>query len=438
MNVLFLNQNDPLRDSGIIAMDLYNEFRKRGHNVKLLVNYYREGGYPDDIICFETKFKFKFRKLKKKITSRLEWLNPIKTNPYYHFHEVRERRTFYSTRKLLKSTGFIPDLIFVLFAKDFINSRNIYEFYDLTRAHIFWIMYDMAPFTGGCHYAWDCIGYQRQCGKCPGLYSGNPNDISHRNLLYKKKYISKTDIHIIAGSEWQYRQAMSSFLFQGKHIYKILLPFDPLIFRPASKSEAREKLGISSKKKVIFFGAVYMADKRKGIHYLQESLRILRDSYHDLNSDDIILLIAGRDLRNEALTSFVESLPFKCTMLEYLSKREEIASVYQASDVYLCPSIEDSGPSMINQSILCGTPVVSFEMGVALDLVVTGKTGYRARLKDSGDMAEGLHSILVLGEKEYQVISNNCREIGLRYCTHEVQIREFEKIMENSGNGNRK
>jgi glycosyltransferase involved in cell wall biosynthesis len=432
MNVLLLNQNDPLRASGIIAMDLYYELKKRGYNVKLLVNTYSDK-YNEDIICLETKFQvWKYKNITKRFKQKFEFINPFKTDPHYYFHELREKKYFFSTEKLLKKAGFTPDIIFVLFAKNFVNSRNIYEFYKLTGAKMFWIMYDMAPFTGGCHYAWDCKGYMNSCGNCPGLYSKNPDDVSHKNLMYKKKYISRTDINIIAGSEWQYRQARTSFLFNDKNIFKILLPFDKEIFKPVNKTEAKTNLGIPNDKKVIFFGAVYLMDERKGMFYLYQTLKILSETLKGLNADDVLLLVAGREIGSEELISFVNSLPFKSIFLNYLYKKEEMASVYQAADIYLCPSIEDSGPSMINQSILCGTPVVSFEMGVAIDLVINGETGYRARLKDSEDMASGLNTLLSASDEEYRRISENCRNLGLKHCTHEVQIAEFERILKDS------
>jgi len=98
-------------------------------------------------------------------------------------------------------------------------------------------MYDMAPFTGGCHYAWDCKRYQNNCGSCPGLYSSDPFDITYENLIFKKKYISKTNIQIIAASEWQYRQAKNSSLFSNKPVHKILLSIDPSVFKPVNKKK---------------------------------------------------------------------------------------------------------------------------------------------------------------------------------------------------------
>jgi glycosyltransferase involved in cell wall biosynthesis len=80
---------------------------------------------------------------------------------------------------------------------------------------------------------------------------------------------------------------------------------------------------------------------------------------------------------------------------------------------------------------MCGTPVVSFEMGVSLDLVVTGKTGYRAKLKDIRDMADGIMDILTLDADKYNKMSDNCRELALNLCSPDVQIEKIENILMN-------
>jgi len=84
---------------------------------------------------------------------------------------------------------------------------------------------------------------------------------------------------------------------------------------------------------------------------------------------------------------------------------------------------------MINEAIMCGTPVVAFDMGVAPDLVHTGRTGYKAKLKDSKDLARGIAEILHLNKEEYSEMSNNCSELGLRLCHPKVQMEGFEKLL---------
>ncbi len=427
MEILILNCNTPLRASGIVALDLFNGFRNKGHHVKMMVNKY-DSNYPEDIISMETFWLAMKKDLMEKITRRLKIENRRPTDINYHFHEIREKISYYSVKRILKCSGIKPDVIFVLFAKDFINSKDMYELFKITHAKIFWLMYDMAPLTGGCHYAWDCKGYQNNCGNCPGIYSKAPFDISYENLMFKKKYVDLTDIHLIAASEWQYRQAKVSTLFKNKPIHKILLSVNPEIFKPADKAALRLKLGIDSDRKVIFFGAIYLHIKRKGMSYLMESLKMLKERLAGTDlGNKVLLLVAGLEIKGLA-----ELLPFPSKYIGLLDNTYGIASAFQVSDLFLCPSIEDSGPQMINQSIMCGTPVVSFEMGVSPDLVITGQTGYMAKLEDSADLAQGLYSVISANSDEYQKLSDNCRELGLKLCSPEVQIESIEKIIENT------
>ena len=430
MEILMLNCNTPLRASGIVALDLFNGLRNKGHHVKMMVNKY-DSNYPEDIISMETFWLAKRNDLIEKITRRLKIEKRRPTDINYHFHEIKEKKSYYSIKRILKYSGIKPDVVLVLFAKNFINSKDMHDLFKLTHAKIFWLMYDMAPLTGGCHYAWDCKGYQNNCGNCPGIYSKDPFDVSYENLLYKKKYVDLTDIHLIAASEWQYRQAKVSTLFKDKPIHKILLSVNPEIFKPADKEALRLKLGIEPDRKVIFFGAIYLHIKRKGMSYLMESLKMLKERLDGTDlGNRVLLLVAGLEIKGLA-----ELLPFPSKYIGLLDHTYGIASAFQVSDLFLCPSIEDSGPQMINQSIMCGTPVVSFEMGVSPDLVITGQTGYMAKLEDSTDLAHGLYSVLSANNDEYQKLSDNCRVLGLELCSPEVQIKSIEKIIGNSVTG---
>ena len=83
---------------------------------------------------------------------------------------------------------------------------------------------------------------------------------------------------------------------------------------------------------------------------------------------------------------------------------------------------------MINESMMCGTPVVSFEMGCAFDLVHTNITGYRAKLKNSQDLATGIESIIALSEKDEREMALQCREIALKCCSPKTQFDSFAEL----------
>ena len=324
----------------------------------------------------------------------------------------------------------IGSIIILYWLSNTINSRNIYELNSLTKAPVLWYLMDMAALTGGCHYGWDCDGYKNHCGKCPAIYSSNKNDVSYKNLEQKYHFLSRTHLIAIAPTEWLYRQTKESLLFRDKSVFKIMLAKPTNIFKPSDKQLTRKKLRVPFNKRVVFFGATTFDQKRKGLSYLLDALQKLKHLLHTSDQPDkVMLLIAGRHNKD-----LFDKLSFDYTYTGMLSY-QDLALAYQASDVFVCPSIEDSGPLMINESIMCGTPVVSFDMGVAPDLVHTGKTGYRAKLRDSEDLARGIWSILSLTNAQYSEICENCRELGLRLCTPSVQLQGFEQLFKSMRNG---
>jgi len=202
-----------------------------------------------------------------------------------------------------------------------------------------------------------------------------------------------------------------------------LLSINKDLFCPKNKVAIRKELGLPLNKKIIFFGAVSVTEKRKGFKELMEALKIL---YYNIEQPSMIhVIIAGKNNDN-----FKDILPFSYTLLGYLD-HNNLPKVYQAADVFLSPSIEDSGPMMVNQSIMCGTPVVSFEIGVALDLVRVGQTGYLAKISDSNDFASGIKQILELDDKAIKQMSEKCRETGLNLCNSSKNISELMKIFNN-------
>jgi len=213
---------------------------------------------------------------------------------------------------------------------------------------------------------------------------------------------------------------LKSSLFDEKIKAKILLGVDSNVFKPGNINQARKEIGLPLKKKIVFIGASNIKSRRKGYNELISTLCYLKEILLDISN--IHLVIAGR-----CSDDLSKNLQFNYTLLGHLD-HEKLAKAFQATDLFLCPSIEDSGPMMINQSIMCGTPVVSFEMGVALDLVITGKTGYRAELGDTEDLAKGVKYILQLSNHDYNKISENCRSMGLQLMDYKIQAARFLKL----------
>lgn len=354
------------------------------------------------------------------IISRKILFEILARNKFTHYYPEWNANLI-TEKQILKKLKYQPDIIITYWTKYSFNQKMVYKLSKRFNAPVLCVMYDMASLTGGCHYAFGCQRYKVNCGKCPALTSKIDYDLSRITWNYKKRYIDKTNISLLSASATLSKQARESSLYEEKKMYRMLGSVDESIFKPVDKKKISEEMGIGQNKKIIFIGAAHLDEPRKGIKYLVEALNLVKERIIEENLDkDICILIAGDRLED------IE-LPFEHKYVGYLKTQESLAKAYQCADIFVCPSVEDSGPMMINLSIVAGTPVVSFDMGVAPDLVHTNITGYRAKLGDINDLANGILKILNMGQIDWDIMSDNCRKLGLELCS---KSKQYDRLME--------
>jgi glycosyltransferase involved in cell wall biosynthesis len=333
----------------------------------------------------------------------------------YYFYGKYERRSVVSAKRILSLIPEKPDIIFIHWSTDFVNAKIALRLGKITGAKVFYLLIDNAPLSGGCHYPWDCEGFVSLCRNCPAISAPEHKWLAESNLRFKKRYIG-SDIGLIAFSESDFVRAKKSALFRSNVIRKILAPVDESVFKPGDPMRLKAKYGISEETRVVLFGAASLKERRKGMELLIKAI-----SMHDLGN--VVFLVAGEMQDIESNASIV--------LLGYLDE-EQLIETYQLASVYISPSIEDSGPMMVNQAMMCGTPVVAFDIGVAQDLVITGETGYKAVLGDVADLANGLKQILEMDEQAYSDMCAVCRQRALsKYSRHKF-MQEIDSLVHNN------
>jgi glycosyltransferase involved in cell wall biosynthesis len=282
-------------------------------------------------------------------------------------------------------------------------------------------MMDSEAMTGGCHFTWECENYKNNCGKCPGINSRNEKDKTFRNIIQKKDIFQSIDIQPIYVTELQKQMLSESFIFKNIKSFKAYIPVDENKYLKNTKY--KQKYGLPENKKLIFFAANEIDDERKGMRFLYNALNILNDKLPITKKEKILLIVAGN--RFEKINI---KLPFDYVHLGYLSQIS-FAEVMCSSDIFICPSIEDTGPMVINQSLMCGTPVVAFNMGVAKDFIKNGVTGYKAEIRNENELANGIYSLLIMPTNELKLISKNCRETALKNFSLNSVLNQFNEIL---------
>lgn len=319
--IVILTAVHPYKVSGRSITDLKNLLKDKGHEVVVVTNsYLREE--LEDVISVKSLFSVLKIKVFTKIISLIT-KQKRKDSNFYMFDQNSHKIKF-DTSIILKKIPFKPDAFIYLFQQGFLNEEALYQLNKSTGAPIYRYMVDMAEMTGGCHYAWDCEGYLKSCGSCPGLSSDNPKDQTYYNLKFKKKFIDSSQIYPIAASEWQMQQLLKSTLYRNIKKHKILFPIDENTFYSQDKKATRVALKLPSDKKIIFFGAVNTTEKRKGAKELLEALNYLNTLLPAEKRDQIHLVIAGK-----ADNTFTDQLLFTSSCLGYLEYKD-LAKAYSA------------------------------------------------------------------------------------------------------------
>ena len=249
---------------------------------------------------------------------------------------------------------------------------------------LIWVLSDVWPFTGGCHYPANCDRFERECGHCPILRRSYENDWSKRLWQRKQKAWEGLDLTIVGPSRWICDLAGRSSLFHDRRIEHIPTGVNVDVFKPRPKEQVRNELGIPFGRKVVAFGAGNVGEKRKGIHFLKESLGIIANK----NIRGIHLLMFGQG--SEA----IKGLPFPSTSVGQIDDDNRLSVVYSAADCFVAPSLEENMANTCLEAMSCGVPLVAFDVGGMPDLIEHKKTGYLSRPTDGSSLAEGICWVL--------------------------------------------
>jgi glycosyltransferase involved in cell wall biosynthesis len=269
----------------------------------------------------------------------------------------------------------------------FLTVKNMEQIVRLGKPVIFF-MHDMWTITGGCHYSFDCTKYKTKCYDCPMFAEHKLRDWALSEFEKKQKFFSSyKNIYFVSPSKWLFDCIKESGLTKDKPVFHIPNVLDRAIFKPFDKKTAKQILSLEEDEIVIAFGAASVDSPYKGWEYLKKALTILRDNSE---GKKISVLIFGSSYNKE----IADSIPFKSKFMGSLKDEYTTAIVYNASDVFIAPSLADNLPYTIFEALSCGTPVVAFNTGGIPDMVQHKVNGYLATYKDARDIVNGIQFVL--------------------------------------------
>ncbi len=298
------------------------------------------------------------------------------------------------------------DVINLHWVRDFVDIR---DFLNHTTQPIVWTLHDQGPYTGCCCYTNVCERYLDTCGCCPALSSMQDEDYSTE--LWREKYVlyqkHASRLHIVCCSNWMADGARKSGLMKHLDIRVIPNCIDTNLFVPSAASNYGNKISL-------LFGAMDAKDIHKGYLRLVNVLERMK-TREEFAIYDIEILILGENSEG------VANLPYPVRHLGFINDDEALVRVYQESSLLLYASYRDNLPNMIMESMACGTPVVSFNVGGIGDLIDHEKNGYLAQTQD--DFVDGVLWSL----QNRSQLSQAAREKVMCCFTPEVVTEQYIK-----------
>ena len=359
-----------------------------------------------------------FTKIKKIINPKiknnffLNFLKKIKNNNTFlkNYLVKINKYCFYGLENsnFCSLNGFIPkniDTIFVHWVDGFVNYDDLYKFYQTYKCKIIFLMYDMYPITGGCHYSYECKKFISGCKSCPAVPFFLRKKIS-KNFEKKFFLINMMNAEICVFSSQDYKLVKQSHLSFAK-IHKL---FIPIYFKDLPTRQFKKE------KKFHILCSALKFDPRKGSEKLMELLDILDDK---LNSEHKVIIFFCFD--NYFLKKIYKNIFFK--KIKNPKSEHEMLNLYFKSDIFLNLSEADSAPMMITEALLCGIPVISTNIGNASDLIINKNNGYVLAKYDPNDL---INKIIEIMSGKWKVdslkISNEIKK--------KISIKKFKKLID--------
>lgn len=411
LNILILSSYDKFY-SGNLVLDRISALESAGHNVTW--------GY--DGIDEQIEYIKKNRKADQEKRRKYKYMYGIKSKIEKYFLGVKKWHYFdvnnecnpklLSPLKVDKIRGDY-DLIYVFFTSFMISADTISKLYEKFRCPIVVAGIDMYHITGGCIFTGDCENYSLECKKCPSLNFFNKHQ-AHQNFKYKQNIYKKCDV-IYTCNTWQKMAVDKSMMFDPDHVVLTSYMLDETFFIPKDNKVCKSDLGIKNEYSLVFL-ARYEADKRKGFHYLVTALNNIYSILPLSERRKVLLLTVGG-----YCDTLEKEVPIPIIQLGRISV-DKLVTAYNAANLFISPSVDDTGPSMVNQAMACGTPVLTFKIGTALDVVKEGKSGFAAELGSQEDFTTKLKCFIGLSDYNKQIMREHARSIAMKYNSRQSFI----------------
>lgn len=233
-----------------------------------------------------------------------------------------------------------------------------------------------------------------------------------------EKIVASRINHAIAVSEDIKEFYVSRYPGLSEKISVIYNGVDLSIFKERDKSELRARYGFDSKEKMILY---------LGRFHEEKNLVFLVSSFNELlknrGMQDARLVLIGEGKTKGQLIELVKKygIQDKVTFMDSV-KDFQVPEIICCADVFALSSRVEGFPLVVLQSLACGIPVVSTNVGDVSKVVINSKTGFVVDEFSEVMFANRLKAVLL----NSNIFTKNCIEVAKQNSWDEVAMKNLE------------
>lgn len=341
------------------------------------------------------------------------------TNKYYIFGKISPR-TYYTKnleriRPELKCEGAsLPYSNYMLHKHPIVKEADIIHlhwvagfldypsFFKYNTKPVVWTFHDMNPATGLFHYVEDAIRNASIAGK-----------LSKAITAVKRKVIKsrRFKMEVVCPSQWLLQEVLASPVFESIRTCRIFYPLNTIAFSPQSTDRLRQELGIPLNKTILLFVS-------QSVEYYRKGFDLLSTAISNIKAADISVLVIGYSTKSTVVEN-------NFTYLGSISDIDILTKYYSLADAFVIPSREDNLPNVMLESMSCGTPVISFEVGGMSEVIKNNFNGLKASTLNVESLQQTIERFV---ENRHQYERSEIRKFALNNFSNNTIADQYLEV----------
>jgi len=279
--------------------------------------------------------------------------------------------------------------------------------------------HDYHCFTGGCHVPMGCEQFYLNCAECPIIENKYFRSVAKHAQVERMLRLQKMDITVTTPSNYtmEYISRVHKTLdirvipnVMGSQYPRIASSVDLMI-------DIFTEHKLENLVKLVVVGVSQTTRENKGFDVLSYVIERLKEEQIQFK-----VMVIGDSTGGED----------KSIYENYGSlKSGELARVYAVADLCLVPSRYETFSQVTLEAIVCGTPVVAFDLTGPKDIISDGITGFLAPRFDKEGFYCAVKNNLYYKRKNLYTLRKKALEVAEQYSGRTI-IDAFDEVYGNT------